>query len=176
MSWRFTSRTARSPGKANRSLLELEQKINIHFPWVQQLVLKLVLKHHIHAFRSMLAKQDEVSKRTLDDAWHWLRSNFYSCRCVYQLEDSQGIQAVQLTKDIVKVAAVALQKNLTLLAPLVLPYSELLRFLHDAVLRKLRLRQGIAYQPDFRKAFQHFSLHAGLSCLFHWASLLTCGS
>lgn len=85
----------------------------------------------------------------------------YVCRCVQQVNDSQGIQAVQLSKDIVKVAALALQKNLTILAPLVLPYTELLRFLHDAALQKLGLRRGKAYQPDFRRAFQHFSLHAG---------------
>lgn len=77
------------------------------------------------------------------------------------MEDSEHIRAVQLTKDIVKVAAKALQKNLTLLAPLVLPYSEMLKFAQDLVLRKLGLRKGKAYQPDFRKAFQHFSLHAG---------------
>ena len=83
------------------------------------------------------------------------------CRCVYQLEDSEGIRAVQLNKDIVKVAAKALQKNLTHLAPLTLPYNELLKFALDLMLRLLGLRRGKAYQPDFRKAFQHFSLHAG---------------
>ena len=89
---------------------------------------------------------------------------------MYQLQDSEGIQAVQLTKDIVKVAAKALQENLTLMAPLVLPYSELLRYVHDAVLRKLGVRNGKAYQPDFRKGFHHFSLHAGL--LLHLCSKL----
>ena len=79
------------------------------------------------------------------------------------MEDSEDIMAVQLTKDIVKVAAKALEKNLTLLAPLVLPYSELLKFAHVAALRMLGLRKGKAYQPDFKKAFQHFSLHAGKS-------------
>ncbi len=87
------------------------------------------------------------------------------CRCVYQMEDSEHILAVQLTKDIVKVAAKALEKNLTLLAPLVLPYSELLKYVYLSVLRMLGLRKGKAYQPDFRKAFQHFSLHAGRSSL-----------
>ena len=77
------------------------------------------------------------------------------------MEDSEHILAVQLTKDIVKVAAKALEKNLTLLAPLVLPYSELLKFACVAALRMLGLRKGKPYQPDFRKAFQHFSLHAG---------------
>lgn len=79
------------------------------------------------------------------------------------MEDSEHILAVQLTKDIVKVAAKALEKNLTLLAPLVLPHTELLKYAYRVVLRTLGLRKGKAYQPDFRKAFQHFSLHAGKS-------------
>lgn len=76
------------------------------------------------------------------------------------MEDAAGKLAVRLNKDIVTVAARALQKNLTALGPLVLPYSELLIFM--AVL--LMKRAGIcrkSYQPDFRKAFQHFSFHAG---------------
>ena len=82
------------------------------------------------------------------------------------MEDSQGILAVQLTKDIVKVAAKALEKNLRLLAPRVLPYSELLKFAVLAALKMLGLRKGAAYQPDFRKAFQHFSLHAGTFSIY----------
>ena len=43
---------------------------------------------------------------------------------MYQTEDREGNRGVTLTKDIVKVAAIALQKNLQLLGPHVLPYSE----------------------------------------------------
>lgn len=83
------------------------------------------------------------------------------CRCVYQQEDAEGKVGVTLTKDIVKVAARALQTNLSMLAPLVLPWSELLKYGVDAVQRKLGLREGPPYQPDFGKAFDHFCLHAG---------------
>ena len=61
-----------------------------------------------------------------------------------------------------KVAAPALERNLTLLGPLVLPLMEQLRFALDWVLRKAGLRRGRRpYVPDFRKAFDHFCLHAG---------------
>ncbi len=43
------------------------------------------------------------------------------------MEDAAGNRGVKLTKDIVKVAAVALQKNLQLLGHDVLPYSEQLK-------------------------------------------------
>ena len=68
---------------------------------------------------------------------------------------------VQLNKDIVKVAAKALESNLTRLGPKVLPYAEQLLFAYDFVLRRFGWRTGKPYQPKFRKAFNHFCLHAG---------------
>ena len=76
------------------------------------------------------------------------------------MEDSRGKSGVRLTKDIVTVAALALQRNLTALGPLVLPNSELAKFLVALLMKKVGLRCK-AYQPDFRQAFQHFSFHAG---------------
>lgn len=86
------------------------------------------------------------------------------CSCVYHMEDAYGKKAVRLTKDIVSVAAKALQHNLTALGPLVLPYSELLKYACSMVLRSLGLHRK-AYTPDFRKAFQHFAFHAGKDIL-----------
>lgn len=83
------------------------------------------------------------------------------CRCVFEKEDEEGLSGVALNRDIVGVAAKALEKNLTILAPKVLPWSELFKFAQDMILRKLKRCKGPAYKPDFRKAFQHFCLHAG---------------
>ena len=80
---------------------------------------------------------------------------------MYQKEDGGGKVGVELNKDIVKVAAAALQRNLTILGPLVLPVSEQAKYAGDLVMRRLGGRQGKAYVPDFRKAFDHFCLHAG---------------
>jgi len=44
------------------------------------------------------------------------------------MEDPDGNKGVTLSRDIVKVAAVALQKNLQLLGPHVLPYTEQLKY------------------------------------------------
>ena len=84
-----------------------------------------------------------------------------TCRCVYQREDEAGGLGVALTKDIVSVSARALQRNLTLLGPLVLPVSEQARFAIDWLMRSLAGRKGKPYVPDFRTAFTHFCLHAG---------------
>ena len=80
---------------------------------------------------------------------------------MYQTEDAEGKVGVELNKDIVKVAAAALQRNLKILGPLVLPLSEQAKFAWDLLMRRLGGRQGKAYVPDFRKAFDHFCLHAG---------------
>jgi 3-ketoacyl-CoA synthase len=81
--------------------------------------------------------------------------------CVYQIQDKEGKLAVRLTKDIVKVAAVALQNNLTTLGPYVLPWSELLKYALDFGLRFTGFKQGKPYQPNFNRGIQHYSLHAG---------------
>ena len=84
-----------------------------------------------------------------------------ACRCVFQKADEEGILGVTLNKDIVKVAAKALEQNLTRLGPKVLPLTEKAIFAYDFVARKLGWRSGKPYVPKFRKAFDHFCLHAG---------------
>lgn len=86
------------------------------------------------------------------------------CRCVFQKADKEGILGVTLNKDIVKVAAKALEQNLTRLGPQVLPYREQILFAYDFALRKTGYRSSKPYQPKFRKAFDHFCLHAGMPC------------
>ena len=83
-------------------------------------------------------------------------------KCVYQHGDDTGVIGVELNKDLVKVAARAMEVNLTRVAPLVLPWGEKLAFAVNWVARKgLGLRTIAPYVPDFKKAFDHFCLHAG---------------
>ncbi|KAL6623065.1 hypothetical protein ACP70R_032944 [Stipagrostis hirtigluma subsp. patula] len=84
--------------------------------------------------------------------------------CVYQREDGGGRVGVSLARELMAVAGDALKTNITTLGPLVLPLSEQLRFLASLVLRRvLRARRGGGrpYIPDFRRAFEHFCVHAG---------------
>lgn len=83
------------------------------------------------------------------------------CRCVYQHPDSKGKIGVELSRDLVKVAAKALTRNLTKLGPKVLPWSEKLLFAANWVGRKVSPGTWKEYVPDFREAFDHFCLHAG---------------
>lgn len=86
-----------------------------------------------------------------------------ACRCVFQKEDDNGHVGVSLNRDLVKVAGRALERNLTTLGPLVLPLSEKLRYVVNYVRRKmLQQRRLKPYVPDFKKAFDHFCLHAGV--------------
>ncbi|WVZ58175.1 hypothetical protein U9M48_008471 [Paspalum notatum var. saurae] len=87
--------------------------------------------------------------------------------CVYQREDGAGRVGVSLARELMAVAGDALKTNITTLGPLVLPLSEQLKFLRSLVLRcVLRSRGGGTgaarpYIPDFRRAFEHFCVHAG---------------
>lgn len=87
-----------------------------------------------------------------DDAYH----------CVYQKEDPNGIVGVKLDKTLMAIAGEALKVNITTLGPLVLPLTEQLKFFYyNLVLRKLLNKKMKAYIPDFKKAFDHFCIHAG---------------
>jgi 3-ketoacyl-CoA synthase len=84
------------------------------------------------------------------------------CSCVFQREDDDGRVGVELNRDLVKVAGKALETNLTRLGPLVLPISEKVKFGWNMVQRKFIGLKVPPYVPDFKKAFNHFCLHAGM--------------
>mmetsp|Transcript_4323 Transcript_4323/g.9689 ORF Transcript_4323/g.9689 Transcript_4323/m.9689 type:complete len:532 (+) Transcript_4323:133-1728(+) len=86
--------------------------------------------------------------------------------CVYETEDEHGQRGVRLSKEIVKVAGRALEKNFTSLGPLVLPLSEQLKTGFWMLLRYLSKQIGsrtkiTPYVPDFKRGVDHFCIHAG---------------
>ncbi|KAH7655988.1 Very-long-chain 3-ketoacyl-CoA synthase protein [Dioscorea alata] len=82
-------------------------------------------------------------------------------RCLYQVEDSQGKQGISLSKEVMPISAEALQINLSNLGPLVLPLSEQLRYIFSVLGQKIINPKWKIYVPDFKKAFDHFCVHAG---------------
>lgn len=68
-----------------------------------------------------------------------------------------------LSRSVVHVAGEALKTNLTTLGPLVLPYSEQLRFAFYHLKKNLwpGKKKVAPYIPNFKKAFDHFCIHAG---------------
>ncbi|KAF5183792.1 3-ketoacyl-CoA synthase, partial [Thalictrum thalictroides] len=82
-------------------------------------------------------------------------------KCAFQEEDDDGKVGVTLSKDLASVAGDALRINLTTLAPLVLPISEQLYFFANLLGRKVLKMDIKPYTPDFKKAFDHFCVHAG---------------
>jgi len=87
--------------------------------------------------------------------------------CVYETEDELHQRGVRLSKDIVKVAGRAMEKNLTAMGPYVLPLSEQLKTGLPMLLRYLSKTLGIKslkvapYIPDFKRGIDHFCIHAG---------------
>ena len=90
-------------------------------------------------------------------------SNEKAYQSVYQEPDEAGIVGVSLSRALLNVAASALRMNITELGPLVLPYSEQLRYGWSWICRKIRAPgiQKDVYVPNFKKAFEHFCIHAG---------------
>uniref|UniRef100_A0A453IIB6 3-ketoacyl-CoA synthase n=1 Tax=Aegilops tauschii subsp. strangulata TaxID=200361 RepID=A0A453IIB6_AEGTS len=83
-------------------------------------------------------------------------------KCVYQREDDVGKVGVSLARELMTVAGDALKTNITTLGPLVLPLSEQLKFLKSLMMRRVFRAKGVRpYIPNFRRAFEHFCVHAG---------------
>lgn len=113
----------------------------------------------------LLTNKTSEARRSLYELEHIVRVHLGAqddaFRCVYQHEDSQQKIGVELNKDLVKVAARALEVNLTKMGPLVLPWGEKLAFAANWIARKLLHVKIQPYIPRFNKAFDHFCLHAG---------------
>ncbi|KAI4301754.1 hypothetical protein L6164_035001 [Bauhinia variegata] len=89
------------------------------------------------------------------------KDSFYEC--VTQKEDDEGFTGVFLSRSILKVAGEALKANMGKLGGLVLPYSEKIHYGLSVMWRRMwpPARKRGPYTPDFRKAFEHFCIHAG---------------
>ena len=88
-----------------------------------------------------------------------------SVGCVYDTEDDLGIPGVRLSKDIVKVAGRAMEKNFTALGPHVLPLTEQIKVVSSMFTTWLGKKTGYwtstVYIPDFKRGIHHFCIHAG---------------
>ncbi|KAK4785658.1 hypothetical protein SAY86_002347 [Trapa natans] len=82
-------------------------------------------------------------------------------RCIQQEEDKEGNIGINLSKDLKDIAGEALKENIPTIGPLVLPASEQLLFLINLIGRKIVNPRWKPYIPDFKKAFEHFCVHAG---------------
>lgn len=113
----------------------------------------------------LLTNKRSEARRSLYELEHIVRVHLGAqddaYRCVYQREDEQQKIGVELNKDLVKVAARAMEANLTKIGPLVLPWGEKLAFAANWIARKVFNLKIQAYIPRFNKAFDHFCLHAG---------------
>jgi hypothetical protein len=98
-----------------------------------------------------------------------------SVGCVYDTEDDKGNHGVRLSKDIVKVAGRAMEKNFTALGPHVLPFSEQFKVVVSMIGKYLGKKTGLfkvdTYVPDFKRGIHHFCIHAG--CQYTKICLIT---
>jgi 3-ketoacyl-CoA synthase len=82
---------------------------------------------------------------------------------VFQKSDgSGGGIGVSLSPHLLRVVGGALKSNMTRLGPQVLPWSEQIRFFVQLCVRRIAGASRVPmYVPDFKKAFEHFCIHAG---------------
>ncbi|KAI4962487.1 3-ketoacyl-CoA synthase 5-like [Hordeum vulgare subsp. vulgare] len=82
-------------------------------------------------------------------------------QCVFYEEDDEGILGLNLSKNLVHVAGKALEDNITMVGPLILPLSVKIAFSLSFISQKVRYGTTKPCLPDFRKAFDHLCIHAG---------------
>lgn len=84
-----------------------------------------------------------------------------SYRAAFQEEDDHGITGVSLTKDLIRVAGRSLRQHITILAPRVLPLSQLVQCAYALALAALSKEESKPIVPDFTTAFEHMCIHTG---------------
>lgn len=88
-------------------------------------------------------------------------ANDSAYRAAFQEEDDQGNTGISLTKDLIRVAGVNLREHIKILAPRVLPMSQLAHYLYSAAMAALSLGESKPLVPDFTTAFEHMCIHTG---------------
>lgn len=113
----------------------------------------------------LLSNKKQDQRKAKYNLQHIVRTNMgsddHSYRTVYQHQDEEGFVGILLLRAILHTATNALKKNLSELGPRVLPYSEQLRFVVSFLRQKLRSDEKQTHVPNFKKAFDHFCIHAG---------------
>ncbi|KAL6517713.1 hypothetical protein OROMI_033414 [Orobanche minor] len=85
-----------------------------------------------------------------------------SYQSVFQENDDTGKTGVSLSKSLLQVAADALKTNITELGPTCLPFSEQLLYGWSVITSNIgKSKKETIYVPNFKKAFEHFCIHAG---------------
>ncbi|XP_011005212.1 PREDICTED: 3-ketoacyl-CoA synthase 7 [Populus euphratica] len=115
----------------------------------------------------LLSNKKDDEQRAKYKLLHLVRTHMgsddRSYTSVIQQDDEEGFVGVSLSRSLLHVAGNALRTNISELGPLVLPYLEQLRYGWGVVHQKLWVTAGKreTYVPNFKKAFEHFCIHAG---------------
>lgn len=81
--------------------------------------------------------------------------------CVHHIEDDEGHPGVSLQFNLVEVAGSALRANIIKLARFILPVDEMLKVLISLVKQKVLKMSVKIYEPNFKRAIDHFCIHPG---------------
>ncbi|XP_026410102.1 3-ketoacyl-CoA synthase 1-like [Papaver somniferum] len=82
-------------------------------------------------------------------------------KAAFQKEDEFGNLGISLTKDLIRVAGANLRDHIRLLAPRVLPLSQLALYAYSVVRSALSQGELKPIVPDFSTAFDHICIHTG---------------
>ncbi|XP_051120320.1 3-ketoacyl-CoA synthase 20-like [Andrographis paniculata] len=104
----------------------------------------------------------KLSKYRLMHALHThTASSDVAYGCISREEDSNGQTGVNINKDLLVAANLAIQLHLKSLGAHILPLSEQIRFLKNHIARRLSPAKIHPYMPKFNRSVEHFLPHVG---------------
>ncbi|KAH7351971.1 hypothetical protein KP509_19G023000 [Ceratopteris richardii] len=114
----------------------------------------------------LLSNRREDKQRSKMEVLHVVRVNTArkdEAHNVVRLEeDEDGRWGARLSMELIEVATNALTENIRVLAPLVLPFSQLVMVMWNVLQRNILGRKGVPeFVPNFKSAFEHFCIHPG---------------
>ncbi|XP_068328064.1 3-ketoacyl-CoA synthase 7-like [Pyrus communis] len=140
----------------------------LHLNWYTGKVRSMLLTNclfRIGGAAVLMSSRNQDKGRAKYELQHLVRTNNAqddrSHACVFQDIDPENKQGISISKDILHVAGDALKANIGALGPLVLPLSEQFRYGVSILSRKVWSGRRKIHVPDFKKAFEHFCIHAG---------------
>ncbi|KAH0707597.1 hypothetical protein KY290_010086 [Solanum tuberosum] len=163
----FAARVLRGSRKVQNALVVITESITLnwyHGENRSMLVTNCIFR--VGCAAAIMSNNPKLFKRAKMELVHSLRTHHgaddSSYRAAIQEEDEKGNTGISLTKDLVRVAGVNLRQHIKILAPRVLPLTQITNYIYSMIISTILPQSKFKPMvPDFTTAFEHMCIHTG---------------
>ncbi|XP_075097060.1 3-ketoacyl-CoA synthase 17-like [Nicotiana tabacum] len=162
----FAARVLRGSQKVQNALVVITESITLN--WYNgdnrsMLVTNCIFR--VGCAAAIISNNPNLFQHAKMELVHSLRTHHgaddSAYKAAFQEEDDKGITGVSLTKDLIRVAGMNLRQHIKILAPCVLPMTQLANYAYSMIMTILSQGKSKPVVPDFTKAFDHICIHTG---------------